>query len=195
MKLRIQRLDPDARIPAYAHGPREDAGMDLYALHDLRLEPGVPAMVPTGIAIELPPGYEAQIRPRSGRLTSGAWGFRHDRAERLAGAGRQVFHEDAAGGVVIEGQTGAVHQAEARRRAGNLRDQGGLTETHLADPLAETFVSGQAANPAGETSGELAERHVGLGAGVTQSAGKLIKLRLSFKGNMTLSPEIKSAVS
>lgn len=66
MKLRIQRLDPDARIPAYAHGPREDAGMDLYALHDLRLEPGVPAMVPTGIAIELPPGYEAQIRPRSG---------------------------------------------------------------------------------------------------------------------------------
>jgi len=97
-----------------------------------------------------------------------------------------VFHEDAAGGVVIEGETGAVHEAEARRRAGNFRDQGSLAETHLADALAETFVSRQAANPAGEASGELAERNVGLGAGKTQSAGTLIKLRLSFKGNMAL---------
>ncbi len=40
--------------------------MDLHALEDVRLEPGVPHPVPTGLAIELPPGYEAQIRPRSG---------------------------------------------------------------------------------------------------------------------------------
>ncbi len=40
--------------------------MDLYAVEDHRLEPGVPGLVPTGISIELPPGYEAQIRPRSG---------------------------------------------------------------------------------------------------------------------------------
>jgi len=40
--------------------------MDLFAVEDVRLEPGVPACVPTGIAIELPAGYEAQIRPRSG---------------------------------------------------------------------------------------------------------------------------------
>lgn len=53
-------------LPAYAHGPREDAGMDLYAVDDVVLEPGVAALVPTGIAIELPPGYEAQVRPRSG---------------------------------------------------------------------------------------------------------------------------------
>ncbi|MCX6620502.1 MAG: dUTP diphosphatase [Acidobacteria bacterium] len=66
MQVRIQRLHPDARIPRYAHGPEEDAGMDLFAVENVRLEPGVPAMVPTGIAIELPPGYEAQIRPRSG---------------------------------------------------------------------------------------------------------------------------------
>ncbi len=40
--------------------------MDLHAVEEVVLEPGVPALVPTGLAIELPPGYEAQIRPRSG---------------------------------------------------------------------------------------------------------------------------------
>lgn len=40
--------------------------MDLRALQDTSLEPGRPAVVATGLAIELPPGYEAQIRPRSG---------------------------------------------------------------------------------------------------------------------------------
>jgi dUTP pyrophosphatase len=44
------------------------AGMDLYAELDeeLILQPGMRALVPTGIAIALPEGYEAQIRPRSG---------------------------------------------------------------------------------------------------------------------------------
>ena len=40
--------------------------MDLCATEAVTLEPGVPALVPTGLAIELPTGYEAQIRPRSG---------------------------------------------------------------------------------------------------------------------------------
>ena len=53
-------------LPAYAHGPQEDAGLDVHALEDAVLEPGIPALVPTGLTIELPPGYEAQIRPRSG---------------------------------------------------------------------------------------------------------------------------------
>ncbi len=66
MAFRIQRLHPDARIPKYAHGPGEDAGMDLHATAAILLEPGRPALVPTGIAIELPSGFEAQIRPRSG---------------------------------------------------------------------------------------------------------------------------------
>jgi dUTP pyrophosphatase len=66
MKIRIQRLSPAATLPVYAHGPDEDAGMDLTALEDVLLSPQQPALVPTGLAIELPPGYEAQIRPRSG---------------------------------------------------------------------------------------------------------------------------------
>ena len=40
--------------------------MDLTATADALLEPGVPQLVPTGLAIEVPPGYEAQLRPRSG---------------------------------------------------------------------------------------------------------------------------------
>lgn len=66
MRISIQRLHPKAILPGYAHGPREDAGMDLHAVESTTLEPGVPCLVPTGLALELPPGYEAQVRPRSG---------------------------------------------------------------------------------------------------------------------------------
>jgi dUTP pyrophosphatase len=53
-------------LPDYAHGPSEDAGMDLHSVEDVTLEPGVPRLVPTGLTIEVPAGYEAQVRPRSG---------------------------------------------------------------------------------------------------------------------------------
>jgi dUTP pyrophosphatase len=66
MKLELKKLHPAAFAPVYAHGPEEDAGMDLRAVDRAVLAPGVPLAVPTGIAIELPSGYEAQIRPRSG---------------------------------------------------------------------------------------------------------------------------------
>jgi dUTP pyrophosphatase len=66
MHIRMKRLRPDAALPEYAHGPAEDAGMDLRAVERAVLAPNVPQGVPTGLAIELPAGYEAQIRPRSG---------------------------------------------------------------------------------------------------------------------------------
>ena len=40
--------------------------MDLLAVESVTLAPGVPQLVPTGLTIEVPPGYEAQVRPRSG---------------------------------------------------------------------------------------------------------------------------------
>ena len=40
--------------------------MDLHAVEDVTLEPGAPRLVPTGLTVEIPPGYEAQVRPRSG---------------------------------------------------------------------------------------------------------------------------------
>jgi dUTP pyrophosphatase len=66
MRIRIQRIHPDAKLPAYAHGPAEDAGMDLCAVQEAVLEPGVPQLIATGLTLEIPPGYEAQVRPRSG---------------------------------------------------------------------------------------------------------------------------------
>lgn len=66
LQIRIKRTRPNAQLPEYAHGPGEDAGMDLYAAEDVTLPAGETRLVPTGLAIELSPGYEAQVRPRSG---------------------------------------------------------------------------------------------------------------------------------
>jgi dUTP pyrophosphatase len=64
VNLRVQRLDPAARLPVRAHD--HDAGYDLHALQDARLEPGGRAKLRTGIAIELPPGHAGLVLPRSG---------------------------------------------------------------------------------------------------------------------------------
>ena len=66
MQIRIKKLHPKACLPEYAHGPLEDAGMDVRSLGGAVLEPGVPQAVATGLALEIPSGYEVQIRPRSG---------------------------------------------------------------------------------------------------------------------------------
>ncbi len=64
MELKILTLNPAAIIPNYAHPG--DAGLDLFAVEDTEILPGEVQLIKTGIAIALPPGYEAQIRPRSG---------------------------------------------------------------------------------------------------------------------------------
>jgi dUTP pyrophosphatase len=65
-KIRIKRLTPSAHLPEYAHGPLEDAGMDIRSVESVTLEPNVPHAVSTGLSLEIPPGYEVQVRPRSG---------------------------------------------------------------------------------------------------------------------------------
>jgi dUTP pyrophosphatase len=60
----VLRLRPDARLPTRANPG--DAGYDLYAVEATVLEPGERAMVPTGIAIELPAGHAGLVLPRSG---------------------------------------------------------------------------------------------------------------------------------
>lgn len=66
MRIRIKKLQAEAHLPEYAHGPEEDAGMDIRCIESAMLEPGVPKAIPTGLALEIPSGYEVQIRPRSG---------------------------------------------------------------------------------------------------------------------------------
>lgn len=62
--LKVKKLHEDAVLPSYAN--RGDAGMDLYSIEDGGITPGERCLIRTGIAIELPKGVEAQIRPRSG---------------------------------------------------------------------------------------------------------------------------------
>jgi dUTP pyrophosphatase len=64
MIVHFKRIHPQAVLPAYAHPG--DAGMDLCACEAARIEPGRRALVKTGLVMELPPGHEAQVRPRSG---------------------------------------------------------------------------------------------------------------------------------
>lgn len=64
VNVKVKRLSPDATLPYKAH--EQDAGFDLCAIEDKVIDPGETAKIKTGIAVELPPGFELQVRPRSG---------------------------------------------------------------------------------------------------------------------------------
>ena len=66
IKVDIQQLPHGAGLPLPAYETSGAAGMDLRAAVDMVLKPGGRGLVPTGISIALPTGYEAQVRPRSG---------------------------------------------------------------------------------------------------------------------------------
>jgi dUTP pyrophosphatase len=64
IKVKVVRLTDEAQLPRYEHC--DDAGLDLFAIAPHTIPPGKTALIGTGIAIELPAGTEAQVRPRSG---------------------------------------------------------------------------------------------------------------------------------
>jgi dUTP pyrophosphatase len=68
MEMKIKRVGHGEGLAMPAYESAGAAGMDLIAAttDDLIIAPGDRALVPAGIAIELPEGYEAQVRPRSG---------------------------------------------------------------------------------------------------------------------------------
>ena len=61
----IEYCREGAKCPTYAH--LTDSGMDIYALEDITIAPGETKLVPTGIKVAIPAGYELQVRPKSGR--------------------------------------------------------------------------------------------------------------------------------
>lgn len=67
LTLEIKRLTPDAKLPTKAHA--DDSGFDIYAAEDIIIEPGATVVVKTGIAVKLPHGHDAYIKPRSGVST------------------------------------------------------------------------------------------------------------------------------
>lgn len=66
LQIEIRKLKDDARVPGYM--TEHAAGMDVHALPDqpILLAPGERALIPTGLAVAIPEGYEIQVRPRSG---------------------------------------------------------------------------------------------------------------------------------
>jgi dUTP diphosphatase len=64
IEVAVRRLRSDAQLPEQAY--EGDAGLDLVACDGAVLEPGERAVVPTGIAVEIPPGYAGFVQPRSG---------------------------------------------------------------------------------------------------------------------------------
>jgi len=68
LEVKIKRLPGGEDLPLPTYQTKDAVGMDLHAAvtEDVKLVPGVVVAVPCGIAIALPAGYEAQIRPRSG---------------------------------------------------------------------------------------------------------------------------------
>lgn len=138
MQIKISRLHPDAQLPQYAHGPEEDAGMDLRSVADVLLEPGIPQAVPTGLAVEVPPGYEAQVRMRSGLALKHALllpnspgtidpGYRGEVRVIILNAGREAFqiHKGDRIAQLVVARYEAVEWVEAEL-ADSARGDGGF---------------------------------------------------------------------
>jgi dUTP pyrophosphatase len=64
VRVPVRRVDAALPVPAYARP--DDAGLDLYAAEAVTLAPGARALVPTGIALAIPPGFAGFVLPRSG---------------------------------------------------------------------------------------------------------------------------------
>ena len=64
LEIAVQKLHADVKMPAYAH--EGDAGLDLYSTISHTLQPGERVLIPTGLKMAIPHGYEGQVRPKSG---------------------------------------------------------------------------------------------------------------------------------
>ncbi len=76
MKIKFKKLNPQATLPCYKH--KGDSGMDVSSVEEAVIQPHSFTMVKSGLAAEIPDGYEIQVRPRSGLQCRfgivGAWG-------------------------------------------------------------------------------------------------------------------------
>jgi len=66
LALAVKKLPGGEDLPLPGYASADAAGLDLYAARDLELAPGARALIPTGISLAIPAGYEGQVRPRSG---------------------------------------------------------------------------------------------------------------------------------
>ncbi|MEI7747758.1 MAG: dUTP diphosphatase [Chlorobiaceae bacterium] len=142
LKVKLVRLDKQATLPVYATA--RAAGMDISACLQapVTLEPFSTALIPSGFAIELPEGYEAQLRPRSGLAlrfmislpnspaTIDA-DYRGEVKVILVNYGKEPFivsHGDRIAQMVVA-KVEQVHFEEVSELAATVRGEGGFGHT------------------------------------------------------------------
>jgi dUTP pyrophosphatase len=69
MKVKFKKIHDNISLPTYAH--EGDSGMDVYAKENIQLKAMQPTLVPLGFKVEIPKGYEIQVRPKSGLSLKG----------------------------------------------------------------------------------------------------------------------------
>ncbi len=141
-KIKIKKIHPNAIIPKYAH--EGDAGMDLSSVGNIVIKPGEIVLVPTGLKLELPFGYELQIRPRSGlALNKGItlpnspgtidYGYRGELKVILINHGKENFHikprDKIAQAVLNKTETAEIE--EVNELNNTSRGEGGFGSTDL----------------------------------------------------------------
>ena len=140
MKVRFKKLSPGAIIPTRA--TPQAAGLDLYSLDDVALRSGSTLVISTGVAMELPWGFEGQIRSRSGLSTKGVHvlnspgtidsDYRGELKVILHNSNSLLPHYIRAGDRIAQLVIAPVTLAEPEEvveLTGTLRDSGGLGST------------------------------------------------------------------
>lgn len=69
IRIKVKKLVEDAKIPAYSTSG--SAGLDLFSSEETEIPPKSWKLIGTGISVEIPTGYEGQVRPRSGLALKG----------------------------------------------------------------------------------------------------------------------------
>ncbi len=142
IKVKVLRLVAVAQLPRYEH--LDDAGLDLFAIAPQTILPGETALIGTGIAIELPFGTEAQVRPRSGLALKHAItvlntpgtidaGYRGEVGVIVINHGKQAF-QVLAGMKIAQMVIAPVIRAEITEVASlseSIRGEGGFGSTGL----------------------------------------------------------------
>lgn len=134
----VKKLHPAAQLPTF--GTHWSAGADLYAVEETELWSGKIHVVNTGVAIELPPGYEGQIRPRSSLSKNGiraAFGtidsdYRGEVGvilQFLGQVGRYVIHEGERIAQLVVNKIPAVEFAFVDTLGHTARGEGGFGST------------------------------------------------------------------
>ena len=140
MKVLWKKIDPAAKLPAYAHPG--DAGMDICSIEELTLPPGGRVLVHTGLVLQLPPGAEAQVRPRSGlALKHGVTvlnspgtidaGYRGEVGVILANFGQEPFSVEKGMKIaqIVVARVEPVEMEEVRETDATERGTGGFGST------------------------------------------------------------------